>query len=403
MQRIVGLVAIGVAVLSACTCKRDSVPAGPAVAPDVKRVIDRPVKVRAAEDALPHLSYVGGPVLSHVKVKAVLWGSSTGLSSADLTAFWQTITQQYVPSLDEYRTVGVTGSNGSSSNQGIGAGSFLGVTAITPTSTSKHLSESDVLDELTRQIDTGNLPAPTDETVYMMYFASDTSVGNICVAGGRCGAHDYFVHNNQKVLYAYVGTCCATSIVASHELAESVTNPNSDHAPYGWRDPTTGYEIGDICSNQSASYGSFTVQREWSNVHSSCYVPPFCDGPLPCDGRCCATGWQCQNKQCVCVPYCPDGATDDGCGGECSSGCPSTMQPCGDVCCSLADTCCGGVCCGGSHPQCCGDYCCGQTESCYGNGSCWVNPSMKAVPGTKGHSIARSSVDGGQGKPVRPE
>src|ERR1700674_3425699 len=77
-----------------------------------------------------HLTYFGGPVISSIHVVAVFWGTNVNPAiTADgaIDQFFTDITQsRYYDLLTEYRTVGVTGPSGLSSNQSINRGSFVG-------------------------------------------------------------------------------------------------------------------------------------------------------------------------------------------------------------------------------------------------------------------------------------
>jgi len=83
--------------------------------------------------------------------------------------------------------------------------------------------------------------------------------------------------------------------IASHELAESVTDPEvglpethpPDFRPGAWHDATCG-EIGDICEHLygtiDPSGTTWTVQRLWSNAVNDCIttkasLPAVCTGP----------------------------------------------------------------------------------------------------------------------------
>ncbi|KAJ3015020.1 UNVERIFIED_CONTAM: hypothetical protein HDU68_012908 [Siphonaria sp. JEL0065] len=65
-----------------------------------------------------------------------------------------------------------------------------------------------------------------------------------------------------------------TSQVASHELAEAITDPSWNQN--GWLAP--GAEIGDLCSDHAPFCGSdgyqYHVQTEWSNAVGACAPPP---------------------------------------------------------------------------------------------------------------------------------
>src|SRR5207237_141741 len=59
--------------------------------------------------------------------------------------------------------------------------------------------------------------------------------------------------------------------VTSHELAESVTNPDGG----GWFDDHTSDEIGDLCSGRDdiGYLNGYAVQSEWSVRAGGCVLP----------------------------------------------------------------------------------------------------------------------------------
>ncbi len=97
-----------------------------------------------------------------------------------------------------------------------------------------------------------------------------------------CGYHSSFQFTNaagkiETVKYSVVpyanqsgcdsrGVNDSMTIIASHEVAEAITDPLGT----GWYDGS-GNEVGDRCSWQSYTFGPFTLQKVWSNSHFGCY------------------------------------------------------------------------------------------------------------------------------------
>jgi hypothetical protein len=248
--------------------------------------------------ASAHLTYYGGPVLSNVKVVQVLYGSgtyATGIASGtpSMASFYTGVTNStYMDWLSEYNTP----------TQTIGRGTFAGTVNITPASSrnGSTITDASIQAEIAAQINTGVLPAPDANTIYMINFPKGKAINqggsNSCVSGGFCAYHGTFTRNSQDVFYGVLpdmssGSGCDTGCgndptpfnnqtsVASHELIEAVTDAavglaTSNAAPLAWYDSTNG-EIGDICN---ASQGSvvggdgrtYVVQKEWSNAQNAC-------------------------------------------------------------------------------------------------------------------------------------
>ena len=283
-----------------------------------------PVRVAGGPDpfahiascAAPHLNYYGGHVLSTVKIYEVNWGALVNAAvKTDMATFYPAITNSaYFDWLSEYNTVGKT----PGTNQGIGRGTYGGTFTITPSrcpgGSNCTLSTANIANELTAQINAGNLPVPDTDAqgnviaMYMIDFPPgiterSPSGSRSCQAGGFCAFH-YTTTLNGKIVPFGVhpdlsdGICptgCGggtalqnAEAVHSHELIEAVTDAEVGLAtvvgpPLAWYDPNTGCgEIGDICNGMQGTIAGKTVQLEWSNAFNDCIaqapspLPPVC-------------------------------------------------------------------------------------------------------------------------------
>jgi len=170
-------------------------------------------------------------------------------------------------------------------------------------------NQNDVTDamvqvHLTWLFDNGLLPAPTNNSYYPVHFppgvtitASDGSQS--CVDFG--GYHSSFQYAGQNVYYGVLpdlsppacngdpskgfgcdpnaGDCGSvladTTTAASHEFAETVTDPYAPNP--AWDDAEYG-EIGDICNGQQVTVtlgdgNNYTVQQLWSLLCNACKPP----------------------------------------------------------------------------------------------------------------------------------
>lgn len=210
--------------------------------------------------------------------------------------------------LSEYATTGST------PNQSIGRGtSTAGVTLVPSrcaTSSNCSMSDAQLQTELAAQINGGALPAPSSDgagnpnTIYMVHFPANVSLsgpdgsGTSCVQ--FCAYHNTGTFNSKPLLYGvvmdhYTSACSSgcgvnatslenTTSTASHELAESVTDPDigldtqSDYAfPAAWADNSNECgEVADICDADAPGYTitegarSWIVQQLWSNAKNAC-------------------------------------------------------------------------------------------------------------------------------------
>jgi hypothetical protein len=235
-------------------------------------------------DAAPvgaHLTYFGGPTLTHVSVHPVFWNANTQFQ-ANINAFYKGITNSALYTmLGQYSGIGHgTGANGFVDNR----------TATNVTDTALHT-------ELNRLFTAGSLPLPNASNYYPIHFPAGVTItapdgSRSCVE--FCAYHGTYVRRGVNVNYGVIpdqgGGCgggCGGNAqrvnnmdsVASHELIEATTDPAVGlatvfGAPLGWYDRTNG-EIGDICNaQQGTTVGgdgvTYTIQLEFSNSSSNC-------------------------------------------------------------------------------------------------------------------------------------
>jgi hypothetical protein len=230
----------------------------------------------------PKLSYGNGPLIQKVKVFDVFYNQGNTLKDM-LTAYFTAITASpYFDWLTEYNTT----------NYKISRGSYLGLYEDSNSATTKKtLTDSAVQTYLSGLIDGAKVPAPDDDTIYMIFFPSPVSISlqgsNSCASGGFCAYHSSYTHGGKKVRYGVMpdqttGGCATgcgpgtgfqnTTDVASHELIEAVTDPDGGSGWYDTVDNGCG-EIGDICAvgaGETAMVSGYAVQKEWSNKNNDC-------------------------------------------------------------------------------------------------------------------------------------
>jgi hypothetical protein len=160
--------------------------------------------------------------------------------------------------------------------------------------TSKKLKDPDIQKEIARLINTGKVPAPDADTLYMVHFPAGVSIdmeGNLSCQQ-FCAYHGTFMSGGKNVYYGvmpdFSGGCQAcggtsdklqnTTIVSSHELVEAITDPaiglanaTQNGALLAWYDDQYG-EIGDVCQSEAGLVGGWAVQAEYSMQAGSCIV-----------------------------------------------------------------------------------------------------------------------------------
>ncbi len=234
----------------------------------------------------PQVANSGGKVLTSPKFVPVFFANDDEaqvtaitdfLQRVGATKYWTAITQEY----------------------GIGAGVALPVVRIPEIATGT-ITDTNIQDWLAARIVSGVLPAPDDNTLYVLHYpASMTIVLQGSQSCGSFGAYhsdvvvtykDVATGNDvaRDVAYAVVPRCLASgrdtvdteTAAESHELVEAATDPHPMNAPaFGevdedhleWALALGGGEVGDMCAQNGSSYVKFPelpyqVQRSWSNA-----------------------------------------------------------------------------------------------------------------------------------------
>ena len=214
--------------------------------------IVRPKHVRrTAPAAPPKLHYHGGPLLANPEVTTIYWGSvwNSDPLRAQMDAFFDFIvTSSLLAQLAEYNVSGFT----------IGQGKHVQSVTISsnPPNT---LDDSQIQTTLDSLIANGTVGRPNANSLYFFFLPSGVTVTQQGAASCQqfCGYHNL---SSSGVVYAvdtyddcqgcqFVAgdTLASSTVVASHEFCEAVTDPHLS----GWFDDNTGEEIGDICAGQN--------------------------------------------------------------------------------------------------------------------------------------------------------
>lgn len=227
----------------------------------------RPQVESLEERQVPTVFYYGGNLLPHVEAQALYLGNEWSTVAADaaqtatLDAFLKDVTGgAYMDALARagYGVGRGTASAGAVDNRSLAANSTITDASI----------QAD--------INSGLLKAPDANRLYVVYVEPNVAVnlgaGQGTTRQGILGYHGAFAGhdaagNSATIRYAVVaypgGTVGNSSLgttaidqltaVASHELAETVTDPDVNFGRLGWYDPRRG-EIGDITGNNPNAY-----------------------------------------------------------------------------------------------------------------------------------------------------
>ena len=245
----------------------------------------------------PVLTYGKGALIEKVKVFDVFYAPGNPYEE-EFGKYYQAITNSSLfDMLQEYNVK--AGTMGATQDWTISRGSYVGKFTDTNKATGPtiNLPDQQIQTYLDGLITANKVPAPDDNMFYVIYFPGNvnptTPNGNSCIVKGAafCAYHTSFTSTSgANVRYAVMPNqdtgdctkvCGATGLagwtaVASHELIESVTDPDPVS---GWNDnadPTHCGEIGDICTtglmDESDLVNGYSVQKEWSNALKSCAV-----------------------------------------------------------------------------------------------------------------------------------
>lgn len=198
----------------------------------------------------------GGPVLHAAQIYLMYWGTAwtrTGTSSPtpdQITAeFRWVVTGPYLTGLAEYR--------------GIQPAALRAATVVPTSDPHRGFDDHAVRDFLDTQLDTDVVPEPgaDNQTLYFVLFPPGVSSG-----GGSSefnGEHFYFTRNHRRIHFAWTvdsGNLAAATQVMSHELVDSVTDPEGTPPSPVSRDPARA--MGGARSPTSATTpATSTVQR----------------------------------------------------------------------------------------------------------------------------------------------
>jgi hypothetical protein len=227
------------------------------------------------------VTYHGGPLLRNVEVETLYYGQAW---SSDQSL------QQQARALDTYLAF-ITGSSYMDilAQYGVGHGTFQDHD-FNPSNPPQWgtVDDSQIEQMLAGEIEQGHLRAPDGNRLYVVFAppgdvvtaGSDDSVNNFL------GYHSAFqVSGLGNIYYAvipYASSPNATisgmttfqqhTIVLSHELAEAVTDPDTQT---GWFDDAQGVagEIGDLAVGRFGVFGGYMVQAEWSNQANGPVLP----------------------------------------------------------------------------------------------------------------------------------
>jgi hypothetical protein len=130
-------------------------------------------------------------------------------------------------------------------------------------------------------IDAGAVPQvakPPDAAIYVVFYPTGTSVSDISACGWHYSASGAWV---AAVEFPDGGGSTAVTLnnimrIFSHELVETITDPDGGAPGQGWvmdRVIDGGTEIGDACNSTDDFTAGVFVNAYWSERHKACIIP----------------------------------------------------------------------------------------------------------------------------------
>jgi hypothetical protein len=211
----------------------------------------------------------GGPVIQTARLILIFWGTSWAGSppvtvESIVKAATKIVTGGYMNRLQQYRNI----HRATVQARSIVATSF----GSSPADPPSPFSDADVQTLISNLIIAGSIPGPATDTqlLYMVFMPP-----NVASSSPFTGEHWAFEFRGTQCHCGWVtndGTLNDVTSTFSHELVESVTDPEGD-AITG--DPGScrqdGWcEIGDVCAGNNVTIDGVNVQRYWSQVDGKC-------------------------------------------------------------------------------------------------------------------------------------
>jgi hypothetical protein len=228
------------------------------------------------ERCLPTVTYHGGALLTHVEAQAVFYGNgwnSTPYTSqaGTLNSFVNYVVQS--PFLEALTRAGY----------GVGQGTATtGVTDPANLSSGTKITDATIQKEVQSLISAGTVASPDTNRLYVLFVQPNVVVSlgrGLTSQTGLLGYHGAFAGHTTTgqaadIHYAVIaypggavrnGSLSASPVddmtaVASHEIAESITDPNVNYKTPGWYDSRRG-EIGDITQQYLTHLNGYLVQQ----------------------------------------------------------------------------------------------------------------------------------------------
>jgi hypothetical protein len=237
----------------------------------------------AAHLPFPQATDAGGPVLAIPQLVTVTFPGDSAAAHAQAFGAW-------IAASDWIAAIG--------KDYGVGPGTQIAQPVLASAAPAT-LSDQAIQQLLSQSIADGALPAPTPNTLYVLYLPASTTATSF-TGGPDCGAGlghiiggyhwEATTSGGTPFPYAVIPSCegqdqADLELCASHEIAEGLTDPfPSSNPSWGIFDPSSSWsydnvELADVCLLQSVTDNGYTLARVWSNSAAAAGTDPCV--PLP--------------------------------------------------------------------------------------------------------------------------
>ena len=249
--------------------------------------------LRTAGAANPNMmAYRGGPIISKPQIVPIFAALNYPMANS-LTSYYRALMKgNYIDFLSQYDL----------KHKKFQTGRVATPVTFNWSSPTQPLTQAGLEASLTNAVASGKIPTPNADTIYVLHFQGGFPEfeGGSCLDPNPawCSTHTTFIIGTAEFVVAFIpdmsnSTCtgCAYNndnfpitpqiaafTCSSHEIAESMTDPDGNINKIAWASYSTGYEVGDYCSNRAASVvlgdgHAHPIQMLWSNKHQRCEPP----------------------------------------------------------------------------------------------------------------------------------
>jgi hypothetical protein len=212
--------------------------------------------------------YPWGTVIQHVQVENVFWGSPYATTKQGQS------TVKYMNKFMKY-LVGSPFMDVLAQYGNVGHGTFKGSYVLHGVPTTGTSSASTIQAALQQQIDSHHLPPWSSTTLFMVYMPPGVSIGFPGTHANRYIYGSGFFHDYLFAAVESAPTALTNTYVASHELAETVTDPRVGAGWYNndaWN-AGRGGEVADLAVGIPVQLNGYKVTQLYSNAAGGLVSP----------------------------------------------------------------------------------------------------------------------------------